>query len=231
MLGGGVIGVEFSSVWRSWGAEVTIIEALPHLVPNEDESVSKQFERAFRKRGIDFKLGVRFAGVTQSDTGVVVSLENGETVEADLLLVAVGRGPSTANLGFEEVGVDHGSRLRAHRRAPADQHPGRLGRRRHRPRPAARAPRLPAGHLRRRGDRRPQPGRRRRRQHPEGHLLRPRGRVGRPHRGEGRREVRRGRRDVATTTTSPATARATSSARPDRSRSCGSTTVPSSAST
>jgi dihydrolipoamide dehydrogenase len=105
VLGGGVIGVEFSSVWRSWGAEVTIIEALPHLVPNEDESVSKQFERAFRKRGIDFKVGVRFAGVTQSDSGVVVSLENGETVEADLLLVAVGRGPSTTGLGFEEVGV------------------------------------------------------------------------------------------------------------------------------
>lgn len=105
VLGGGVIGVEFSSVWRSWGAEVTIIEALPHLVPNEDEAISKQFERAFRKRGIDFKVGVRFQGVTQSDTGVVVTLENGETVEADLLLVAVGRGPSTANLGFEEVGV------------------------------------------------------------------------------------------------------------------------------
>ena len=105
VLGGGVIGVEFSSVWRSWGAEVTIIEALPHLVPNEDESVSKQFERAFRKRGIDFKLGVRFQSVTQNDSGVVVTLENGETVEAELLLVAVGRGPSTANLGFEEVGV------------------------------------------------------------------------------------------------------------------------------
>jgi dihydrolipoyl dehydrogenase len=105
VLGGGVIGVEFSSVWRSWGAEVTIIEALPHLVPNEDETVSKQFERAFRKRGIDFKLGVRFQSVTQNDTGVVVTLENGETVEAELLLVAVGRGPSTANLGYEEVGV------------------------------------------------------------------------------------------------------------------------------
>jgi dihydrolipoamide dehydrogenase len=105
VLGGGVIGVEFSSVWRSWGAEVTIIEALPHLVPNEDESISKQFERAFRKRGIDFKVGVRFAGVTQSDDGVVVSLENGETVEAELLLVAVGRGPVTDGLGFDEVGV------------------------------------------------------------------------------------------------------------------------------
>ena len=105
VLGGGVIGVEFSSVWRSWGAEVTIIEALPHLVPNEDEAISKQFERAFRKRGIDFKLGVRFQGVTQNEAGVVVTLENGETVEADLLLVAVGRGPATANLGYEEVGV------------------------------------------------------------------------------------------------------------------------------
>ena len=105
VLGGGVIGVEFSSVWRSWGAEVTIIEALPHLVPNEDEAISKQFERAFRKRGIDFKLGVRFQGVTQSDSGVVVTFENGETVEAELLLVAVGRGPATAGLGFEEVGI------------------------------------------------------------------------------------------------------------------------------
>jgi dihydrolipoamide dehydrogenase len=105
VLGGGVIGVEFSSVWKSWGAEVHIIEALPHLVPNEDESVSKQFERAFRKRGIEFTLGVRFQSVTQNDQGVVVTLENGATIEADLLLVAVGRGPSTAGLGFEEVGL------------------------------------------------------------------------------------------------------------------------------
>jgi dihydrolipoamide dehydrogenase len=105
ILGGGVIGVEFASVWRSWGAEVTIIEALPTLVPNEDASIVKAFERAFRKRGIEAKTGVRFSGVTQNDQGVVVSLESGETVEAELLLVAVGRGPSTANLGFEEVGI------------------------------------------------------------------------------------------------------------------------------
>ena len=105
VLGGGVIGVEFSSVWKSWGADVHIIEALPHLVPNEDESVSKQFERAFRKRGIEFTLGVRFQSVAQNDQGVVVTLENGATIEADLLLVAVGRGPSTANLGFEEAGL------------------------------------------------------------------------------------------------------------------------------
>ncbi|HKH08701.1 MAG TPA: dihydrolipoyl dehydrogenase, partial [Agromyces sp.] len=105
ILGGGVIGVEFASVWKSFGADVTVIEALPHLVPNEEESVSKQLERAFRKRGIQFKVGVRFQGVTQHDDGVVITLENGETVDAELLLVAVGRGPVTANLGYEEAGV------------------------------------------------------------------------------------------------------------------------------
>jgi dihydrolipoamide dehydrogenase len=105
VLGGGVIGVEFSSVWKSFGTEVHIIEALPHLVPNEDEAISKQFERAYRKRGIEFTLGVRFQSVAQNDDGVVVTLENGATIEADLLLVAVGRGPVTANLGYEEVGI------------------------------------------------------------------------------------------------------------------------------
>ena len=105
ILGGGVIGVEFASVWKSFGADVVIIEGLPHLVPNEEESISKALERAYRKRGIDYKLGVRFQGVTQSDSGVVITLESGETVEADLLLVAVGRGPATAGCGFEEVGI------------------------------------------------------------------------------------------------------------------------------
>lgn len=105
VLGGGVIGVEFSSVWRSWGTEVTIVEGLPRLVPNEDESVSKQFERAFRKRGIEFKTGVRFESATQDANGVTVTLEGGETLTADVLLVAIGRGAQTANCGFEEVGV------------------------------------------------------------------------------------------------------------------------------
>ncbi|MBG6059302.1 dihydrolipoamide dehydrogenase [Cryobacterium sp. MP_M3] len=105
VLGGGVIGVEFASVWKSFGADVTIIEALPHLVPNEEESVSKQLERAFRKRGIEYSLGIRFQSVSQDENGVVVTLENGTTVEADLLLVAVGRGAATAGLGFEEVGI------------------------------------------------------------------------------------------------------------------------------
>ena len=105
VLGGGVIGVEFASVWKSFGADVTIIEALPHLVPNEEESISKSLERAFRKRGIGYKLGIRFQSVTQDENGVVVTLENGDTIDAEILLVAVGRGPSTAGLGFEEVGV------------------------------------------------------------------------------------------------------------------------------
>ena len=105
ILGGGVIGSEFASVWRSFGADVTIIEALPHLVPNEDEALSKAFERAFRKRGIAFNLGVRFSGVTQDDNGVHVSLEDGKTFDADLLLVAVGRGPRTEGLGYAEQGI------------------------------------------------------------------------------------------------------------------------------
>ena len=105
VLGGGVIGVEFSSVWKSWGTDVTIIEGLPTLVPNEDESVSKQFERAFRKRGIDFKTGVRFSGATQDAKSVTVTLEGGETLTADVLLVAVGRGAQTDNCGFDDVGV------------------------------------------------------------------------------------------------------------------------------
>jgi dihydrolipoamide dehydrogenase len=105
VLGGGVIGVEFASVWTSFGAEVTIVEALPRLVPAEDESCSKALERAFRKRKIAFRTGVRFAGATEHEGGVTVTLESGETIEADILLVAVGRGPTTTGFGYEENGV------------------------------------------------------------------------------------------------------------------------------
>ncbi|MDC4233370.1 dihydrolipoyl dehydrogenase [Actinomyces sp. B33] len=105
ILGGGVIGLEFASVWRSFGAEVTIIEALPHLANNEDEAISKQLERAFRKRGIAFHTNTRFSGASQDDSGVHVSTEGGKSFDADVLLVAVGRGPVTANLGYEEAGI------------------------------------------------------------------------------------------------------------------------------
>jgi dihydrolipoamide dehydrogenase len=105
ILGGGVIGVEFASVWRSFGAEVTIVEMLPHLLPTEEESSSRQLERAFRKRGIGFELGAKFENVKDNDNGVTVSLEGGKTLDAELLLVAVGRGPASAGLGYEEAGV------------------------------------------------------------------------------------------------------------------------------
>ncbi|MGC5166547.1 dihydrolipoyl dehydrogenase [Luteimicrobium sp. DT211] len=105
VLGGGVIGVEFASVWRSFGADVHVVEALDHLVPAEDVAVSKALERAFRKRGIGFTLGDRFASASETDSGVRLTLESGAALDAEVLLVAVGRGPRTAGLGFEEQGV------------------------------------------------------------------------------------------------------------------------------
>jgi dihydrolipoamide dehydrogenase len=106
ILGAGAIGCEFGSVWRSFGSEVTIVEALPHLVPLEEESSSKLLERAFRKRGVKSELGARFERVEHTDNGVRVHLEGGKTVEADLLLVAIGRGPVSQDLGYEQVGVE-----------------------------------------------------------------------------------------------------------------------------
>ncbi|MEI5674872.1 MULTISPECIES: dihydrolipoyl dehydrogenase [unclassified Nocardioides] len=105
VLGGGVIGSEFASVWRSFGAEVTIVEALPRLVAAEDEASSKALERAFRKRGIAFRTGTSFQSVAHTDTGVAVTVEGGDVIEAELLLVAVGRGPRTEGLGYDEQGV------------------------------------------------------------------------------------------------------------------------------
>ncbi|HZC27409.1 MAG TPA: dihydrolipoyl dehydrogenase [Actinopolymorphaceae bacterium] len=105
VLGGGVIGVEFASVWRSFGAEVTIIEALPRLLTLEDEASSKMVERMFRRRGIGFHTGTSYKSVERTEQGVRLTVDSGETFDADLLLVAVGRGPTTAGLGYEEVGV------------------------------------------------------------------------------------------------------------------------------
>lgn len=105
VLGGGVIGVEFASAWKSLGADVTIVEALPRLVAAEDPDISKQLERTFRKRGIGFKVGKPFEKVEKTESGVKVTIAGGETLEAELLLVAVGRGPATANCGYEQQGV------------------------------------------------------------------------------------------------------------------------------
>src|SRR5215470_10144878 len=105
VLGGGVIGVEFASVWRSFGADVTIVEMLPQLLPLDDESSAKTLQRMFRRRGISFELNSVFESVKHSDAGVTVSLAGGKTLDAELLLVAVGRGPVSAGLGYEENGV------------------------------------------------------------------------------------------------------------------------------
>ncbi|QSE80415.1 dihydrolipoyl dehydrogenase [Rhodococcus koreensis] len=105
ILGGGVIGVEFASVWASFGASVTIVEAMPRLVPNEDETVSKYLERAFRRRKIAAKTGVRVTEVAQDEDAVTVTLDSGDVLDADVVLVAVGRGPNTASMGYEETGV------------------------------------------------------------------------------------------------------------------------------
>lgn len=105
ILGGGVIGVEFASVWKSFGADVTIIEALPHLVPNEDEDISKGLEKAFKARGIKFMTNTRFKNAIEDGYGVTVNTEDGQTLRADYLLVAIGRGPNTANMGYEAQGI------------------------------------------------------------------------------------------------------------------------------
>jgi len=105
VLGGGVIGVEFASVWKSFGVDVTIVEGLPSLVPNEDPAIIKTLERSFKKRGIKFNTGVFFEKVEQDDNGVKVSLADGKVLEAEIVLVAVGRGPVTENMGFEEQGI------------------------------------------------------------------------------------------------------------------------------
>ncbi|MEW6885757.1 dihydrolipoyl dehydrogenase [Trueperella pyogenes] len=105
VLGGGVIGCEFASVWNSYGADVTIIEGLDRLVPNEDADVSKMLERSFRKRKIAFKTKTMFDRVEEDANGVHVFTQDGKQYDAEYLLIAIGRGPSTANLGYEEQGI------------------------------------------------------------------------------------------------------------------------------
>ncbi|MBK6887556.1 MAG: dihydrolipoyl dehydrogenase [Tetrasphaera sp.] len=104
VLGGGVIGVEFASVFCSFGSQVTIVEALPRLVAAEDEAVSKALQRAFRQRRIGMVLGASVTAVTESADEVEVAVEGRESLRADLVLVAVGRGPAPVP-GIETLGV------------------------------------------------------------------------------------------------------------------------------
>ena len=215
VLGGGVIGVEFASVWKSFGADVQIVEALPHLVPNEDVALSKALERAFRKRGIKFSLGERFAQVKQSEDGVEVELESGTHVRRRP--AARRRRTRSAHRRPRLRGCRRPPRprLRPDRRAaPHGCHDPRwragLGGRRHRARPPARPPRVRAGHLRGRADRGPRARDDRRGRDPARHLLRARGGVRRSHRGAAPSTCTARTRSRPSSTTSRATARARS---------------------
>lgn len=109
VIGAGAVGLEFASLYRSFGADVTLIEALPNLAPLEDEDISKEVARTFRKRGIASHAGAKVQGVTESEKGATVTFEAGgktQTIEADVCLVAVGRGPISDGVGLEAVGVE-----------------------------------------------------------------------------------------------------------------------------
>jgi dihydrolipoamide dehydrogenase len=108
IIGAGAIGVEFATVWSSYGAEVTIVEMLPHLVPLEDEEVSVELEKNFKKRGINFLTGHKVESVESTQSGVRVVVSDGgetKTLEAEQTLLAIGFRPNSKGLGLEELGV------------------------------------------------------------------------------------------------------------------------------
>ena len=156
VMGSGAVGMEFASVYSRFGAETTLVELLPRIMPLEDEEVSKELEKSFRKRGMKCMPGTKLEKVEKTDSGVRVTGKDSKggdvTLEAEMLLVAVGRMPYVEGLGLEgtkikvERGNDSGGRVLPH---------GRAGRLRHRRRDSdavARAPRLERGHPRRRAD-------------------------------------------------------------------------------
>ena len=110
ILGGGIIGCEFASIFARFGSEVTIIEMLPKLIPQEDDDASKELAKQFGRRGITLQLEKQCTKVEESGAGLTVHFGDGETVECDLMLVAVGRGPTVEGLGLEEIGVEFDKR-------------------------------------------------------------------------------------------------------------------------
>src|SRR5437867_6459147 len=110
VLGGGIIGCEFASIFARFGSEVTIIEMLPRLIPAEDDDASKELAKQFGKRGIAVYLGKECTKVEDSGNGLTVHFGDGERAECDLMLVSVGRGPTVENLGLEEIGVEFDKR-------------------------------------------------------------------------------------------------------------------------
>jgi dihydrolipoamide dehydrogenase len=117
VIGGGVIGLELGSVWRRLGAEVTVVEFLDRIVPGMDTEIATAFQRILQKQGIKFRLGVKVTGAKTSESGVTLSMEPvkggaAETIEADVVLLSIGRRPYTEGLGLEDLGVDLDDRKR-----------------------------------------------------------------------------------------------------------------------
>ena len=164
IMGSGAVGVEFASIFRRFGSEVTIIELLPRIVPIEDEAVSAELERSFKKQGIKVLTGTKVTSAKAGANGVDIEaqLADGKSAKlsAEYLLVATGRGPVTDGLGAEEAGLDAGARLHPGRSRLSHQRARHLrDRRRDHLRqagpPAARAPLVGRGHRARRAHRRP----------------------------------------------------------------------------
>src|SRR5689334_24210162 len=105
VLGGGIIGCEFASIFERFGSEVTILEMLPGLIPQEDADAAKELQKAFKKRGITVLLEKQCTGVEDAGDHLIVRYGDGESVEADLMLVSVGRAPLVQGLGLDEIGV------------------------------------------------------------------------------------------------------------------------------
>ena len=117
VVGAGVIGLELGSVWRRLGAEVTVVEFLDRILPGMDNEVSKQFQRLLQKQGIAFKLGSKVTGVEKTKSGLKATVEpakggDAETLEADVVLVSIGRVPYTEGLGLKEAGIEMDERGR-----------------------------------------------------------------------------------------------------------------------
>jgi dihydrolipoyl dehydrogenase len=110
ILGGGIIGCEFASIFETFGSEVTVIEMLDRLIPTEDEDASKELAKAYKKKGIALELGKQCTAIEQSGGVLNVHYGEGEAVEADLMLVAVGRAPLVSGIGLEAAGISFDTR-------------------------------------------------------------------------------------------------------------------------
>jgi dihydrolipoamide dehydrogenase len=106
IIGGGPIGVEFAYIWNNYGVDVTIVEMLPRVMPNEDPEVSDVLEKAYKRQGIKFVTGVKVEALESKDAGVRVALEGGEALEVDQVLIAIGFKPNVENIGLEKIGVE-----------------------------------------------------------------------------------------------------------------------------